>query len=54
MATLKERIQAVMGQMEAELERQADKGLTVKRTAPSTWRPKPRKDYLKRVRRNET
>lgn len=50
MATLKERVQAAMGLMEAELERQASKGLTVPRTAPSTWRPKPRDDYERKVR----
>lgn len=48
MATLKERINAVIGQMEDVLDRQASKGLTVPRTAPSTWKPKPREDYLKR------
>lgn len=53
MATLKERIQAVMGQMEDVLERQEAKGLTVKRTAPSTWRPKPREDYLKQRARHD-
>jgi hypothetical protein len=53
MTTLKDRIQAAMGQMEATLDRQADKGLTVPRTAPSTWRPKPREDYEKRTRNVE-